>query len=139
LNDLMNYLKEGASTKYAELILGRWYFDVNGAMAAYRQSKPNIPSSEMLKIRKAIGSMYAKTSLVAAPDHQVVIKSFPKLKQQAGQPPTMELQTLKGHWKGKNGEYELSFGSSDVRNAKVEAGRLFVTGEGFGLVFTPED
>jgi hypothetical protein len=139
LNDLITFLKQGKSAKYTEQILGRWYFDLNRAMADYRQSKPNIPSSEMEKIKIAIANAYAKTSMMAAPDHQVVLKNYPKVKQQPGQPPSMAFQTLQGHWKGTDGEYELSFGSGDVRKAKVEAGRLYVTGEGFGMVFTPED
>ncbi|MCU0783500.1 MAG: CvpA family protein [Verrucomicrobia bacterium] len=139
LKDLREFLEKGQSAKYSEKILGRWYFDVNGAMAAYRRAKPNTPSSEMLKIRKWMAVEYAKTMLVAAPDNQVMVRNYPQLKQLPGQPPTTELQTLQGRWKGANGDYELSLGSAGERKGKVESGRLVVTGVGFALVFTPED
>ena len=143
LKDLMlfltnqpDYMLKG---KYKERILGRWYFDANAAMAAFRRAKPNIPSSEMAKIKNRIASLYAKTMLIAGTDHHVVIKNIPQVKQQSGQPPTTELQTLQGQWKGENGDYGLSLTDGGKRKAKLESGRLVVTGEGLDLVFTPED
>ena len=139
LKDLVTFLKEGVSDKYKEQILGRWYFDVNGVMAAFRQTRPNIPSSEMRRLKNRVATEYAKTMLIAAPDHQVVLKSLPQFKQERGQPPTMELKTFQGEWKGKNGDYELSLGKGSHRKAKLESGRLVVSGDGLDLVFTPED
>ncbi|MEK7707720.1 MAG: CvpA family protein [Verrucomicrobiota bacterium] len=136
LTNQPGYMLEG---KYKERILGRWYFDANGAMAAFRRAKPNIPSSEMAKIKSRIASLYAKTMLIAGTDHHVVIKNIPHVKQQSGQPPTTELQTFQGQWKSENGDYGLSLGDGGKRKAKLESGRLVVTGEGLDLVFTPED
>jgi hypothetical protein len=143
LKDLMlfltkqkEYLDEG---KYKERVLGRWYFDLNGTMAAYRRSKPNVTSSEMQKIRTRIGGAYAKTMMVASPDHQIVMKNYPQVKQQPGQPPSLEMQTLRGHWKGQNEEYDFTIGGAGEQKAKLESGRLVVSGETLTLVFTPED
>jgi len=136
LTNQPDYLLRG---KYRERILGRWYFDANGAMAAFRRAKPNVLPSEMARLRKSVTSTYAKTMLIAGPDHHVVIQNIPRVKQQAGQPPATELQTLQGQWKGQNGDYEFSLGEGGKRKAKLESGRLMVTGEGLDLVFRPED
>lgn len=139
LKDLMKFLREGTSDKYTEKILGRWFFDVRSSMSAYVRSRQNIASSEMQKVRKWISGTYDKTMVVAAPDHQVLIKNYPQIKLQPGQPPSTEIVTLKGHWKGENDDYELSLEGSSERKAKIEAGRLAISEERLTLVFTPED
>jgi hypothetical protein len=138
LHDLMGFLKEGVSKKYNDPILGRWYFDPKGTTAAYIRDK-NVPTSEMKKFRNAVTQAYAKTSMVVGTDHKVVIKNYPQVKQQPGQPPALELQNLEGQWTGGQGQYELSIGGAGKRKCQVESGRLIIAGEPYSLVFVPED
>ena len=58
----------------------------------------------------------------------------------AVQPAGAEAQTLQGKWKAANGDYEFDLASGmDHRTAKIEGGRLAVSGEGMTLVFVKED
>jgi hypothetical protein len=138
LHDLSKFLRERVSDKYNDPLLGRWYFDVNAAMAAFRRANPNITSRKMAEIKKGVAVAYANTMLIVATDHQAELKNLPR-KQAPGQPPSTEVQTFKGQWKGQDGDYELSLGGGGKRKGKLEAGRLVLTGEGLDLVFTPED
>src|SRR2546423_1457012 len=108
LKDLRGYLETGKSAKYdQEKILGRWDFDVNSAIAIVRRAKPNLPSSEMQKVKKYMMVAFAKTSLVAATDHQAILKNLPA--PRAGVGAASEAQTLQGHWKsleGADNKYE---------------------------------
>jgi len=139
LKDLIKFLKEGSSEKYADKILGRWFFDARSSVAAYIRTKQNIPSREMQTVRTWIAGTYDKTMIVASPDHQVVIKNYPQIKVLPGQPPTTEMVTLKGQWKGEDNDYEFSLEGGTERKAKIEAGRLALAEERLTLVFTPED
>jgi hypothetical protein len=141
LKDLDAFLRTGKSAKYdSEPILGRWLFDVTGSVNAYRRVKPNVPAVEMVKFRRLLAERFGKTVVVAGPDHQVMLRNLPQLKQQPGQPPSGEVQTLQGKWKGAGGDYEFDLTSgTDHRTAKIEGGRLVVSGEGMALVFGKED
>ena len=135
LKDLTKFLKEGTSDKYTDKILGRWFFDVNAAMAAYRKTKPNLPSSEMLKFKRWLTVAFGKTVMIAAPDNSLVIKNLPQLKTLGG----TETQNTQGSWKSAGSEYQLALGSAGERHGKLEAGRLVVSGEILTLVFAAED
>jgi len=141
LKDLDAFLRTGKSAKYdSEPILGRWLFDVTGTVNAYRRLKPNVPSVEMVKFRRLLADRFGKTVVVAGPDHQVVLRNMPQIKLQPGQPLSAEVQTLQGKWKGANGDYEFDLTSgTDHRTAKIESGRLVVSGEGMAIVFVKED
>ena len=141
LADVRAYLETGKSAKYdAEPILGRWLFDANGSVMAYRRAKPNLPASETQKLKHWMADTFGKTSLVAAPDQMVVLKNFPQIKSQPGAAPTAETQTLQGKWKKDGNEYELELaGGADKRRAKFEGSRLVVPGEVAAVVFVKED
>src|ERR1051325_3073440 len=125
LQDLTKFLKEGTSDKYTDKILGRWYFDLNAAMVAYRKLKPNVAATEMLKVRRMITGLYSKTMMIAAPDHMLLVKTLPQVKPQAaGTPPSTETQNVQGQWKSVGSDYELSLGILGERTAKFEAGGL---------------
>lgn len=135
IQDLEKFLETGTSDKYSEKILGRWFFDVNGAMVAYRKTKPNLPSSAMVDFRRNLTSAYSKLSMVAMPDGSLVVKNLPQMNAK-GIP---EMQNLTGNWKIVGADYEFNLGRGGARRAKLEAGRLVLTGENPTLVFTPED
>ncbi len=142
LDDLIKFLKDGTSGKYTDKVLGRWYFDPSGAMAAYLRSKPGLPSSEVAKIRTRIATMYSKTMMIVYPDHKAVLKAFPHVRPPAApkQPPTVELKDYDGKWKGKGGQYDFSFGGGGGdRQGTLEADRLILTGDTVPLAFNPED
>jgi len=141
LKDLDRFLRTGRSAKYdSEPILGRWLFDVAGSVSAYHRLKPNVPNIEMVKFRRSLAARFGKTLVVAGPDHQVVLRNLPLLKLQPGQPLSAEVQTLQGKWKGANGDYEFDLSSgTDHRTAKIEGGRLVVSGEAMAMVFVKED
>ena len=142
LNDLSAFLSTGKSAKYdSEPLLGRWRFDVTGSVNAYRRLKPNVPNADMVKFRRFLAERFPKTVVVAAPDHQVVLRNMPQLKQQPGQPQSAEVQPpMQGKWKGANGDYEFELASgTDQRTAKIEGNYLVVSGDGMPLVFGKED
>jgi len=141
LKDLDAFLDAGKSAKYdSELLLGRWLFDVTASVNAYRRAKPNVPAAEMTKFRHLLAERFAKTAVVAGPDHQVVLRNMPQIRLQPGQPPSADMQTLQGKWKGANGEYEFDLaGGTDHRTAKIEGGHLVVSGESMPFVFAKED
>ena len=133
--DLRVFLETGISQKYDEKILGRWTFDVNAAVMAFRKSRPNLPSGEMLKARQRMTQTFAKTLLVAAPDGTVYLKNYPKVNAQG----TTENQNIQGTWKATGSTYAISLGSLGERRGKLENGRLALPGEDLSLMFIPED
>lgn len=135
IQDLEKFLETGTSDKYSEKILGRWFFDAGAAMVAYRKTKPNLPSSEMVKFRNSLTATYSKMNLVAMPDGTLVIKNMPQPKSPGG----TETQNLNGSWKKVGSDYEVQLGGGGARRGKLDAGRLALTGEGLTLVFAPED
>jgi hypothetical protein len=135
LKDLRAFLETGKSEKYSEKILGRWFFDLNAVMVAYRKTKPNLPSSEMVKFRRSVAGTYSKMMLIAMPDGSLAVKNMPQPKTPGG----LETQNFSGHWKSVGSDYELNLGSGGERRGRLEAGRLVLAGEGLTLVFTPED
>jgi hypothetical protein len=132
LKDLRAFLETGRSPKYEkENILGRWIFDVNYTLLAIRKSKPNLPSSELSKLKKGLMATYAKTALIATTDHKTILKNVP--------PPLSQQPTLEGEWKGAEGKYILTLqGKGDV-SANVDGDRLTATGEGLELAFSREE
>ncbi len=135
IKDLEAFLETGKSEKYSEKILGRWFFDANASMVAYRKTKPSLPSSEMTKFRRYLTAAYSKMSLVAMPDGSLVIKNMPQPKPSGA----ADMQNLNGNWKSVGNDYEFHLGGGGARSGKLEASRLVITGESPTLVFTPED
>jgi hypothetical protein len=144
LKDVPIFLATGKSPKYEEeRILGRWTFNVNGAMGMFRRTKPNISSTDMQKWKKWMVMVFAKTSFVAMTDHQAILKNVPQLKLPTTVAPTTGgMQTLTGQWKNQDGKYQLTL-SGGNRNeqlaAMIEGDRLTIAAEGLGLVFDRED
>jgi uncharacterized membrane protein required for colicin V production len=140
LKDVETFLREGKSENYTEEILGRWQFDVSASAAAYRRSRPTLPAAEVQKFRRFLADRFARTTLIAGPDHQMVIRNLPQLQQQPNQPPTAELQTLEGKWQKTNGDYEFDLaGGTDRRTARIESGRLVMSGDNIAIVLMKED
>ena len=143
LKDLRTFLETGQSPKYdAERILGRWNFDVNAALILVRRTKPNMTSTEMKNYKRFFLATYAKTSFVAATDHQAILKNAPRVMTPAGGAPSTDLETRQGQWLGAGGKYLITFTSgSGEAAASVEGDRLTLTGPtlGQGLAFTREN
>jgi len=147
LADLPGYLDTGKSPKYdPQKILGRWRFDVGAAAAAARRAKPNMPSSEMLKLRRWMQLAFAETTIVAMTDGKITLKNLPSVRQPVapapGQPPTAPVtvasETLQGRWKDLDDKYQINFDGKDDIFAKIEGSRLMMTMEGTPLAFVPE-
>ncbi len=135
INDFEKFLETGKTAKYdAERILGRWLFDVNSTVSAFRRVRANVPQPEMLKFRRLLTDRFTKATLVAAPDNHAVIKNLPAL-------PAEGVQTLDGKWGKLGGDYEFEFaGGTDKRTGKIENFRLSLSSsEGWPLVFVKED
>jgi uncharacterized membrane protein required for colicin V production len=131
-NDIYGFLQTGKSAKYDEKILGRWNFDANAAFILMRRAKPNIPSSEMQKLKVSLTVRYAKASLLAMPNHSVLVRNLP------GAASTTTADATQGKWKNSDGKYQLNLGSEDLP-ASVEGDRLTINQTGMDLVFTRED
>jgi len=141
MKDLQTYLETGKSAKYdEERLLGRWNFDANGTVLVYRRAKPNVAGSEVVKLRAWMTEKFPKSSLVAAPDHMVVLKNLPHIFMQPGQPLIGEEKSLKGNWKAAGAGYEFDLeGGTARRTARFEGNRLVIDGEGTPVVFVKED
>lgn len=140
LADLRTYIQTGRSPKYDPIkILGRWHFDVTSAVRAVRRTKPNMPASEMQKVRAAMEAAFGKAAMVAKPDHQVTLTDMPPLKTAPGTTPT-GLQTLQAQWKDltENGKYDLNVSGLDLVTT-VEGDRLTIKTDTMELVFNRED
>jgi len=132
LQDLRTFLETGRSPKYeSENILGRWNFDVNYTLLAIRKTKPNIPSSELSKMKKGLMATYAKTAMVATTENKAILKNLP---QSISPQPTLE-----GEWKGADGKYVLSLAGKGDVSATVDGDRLTLAGSGLELAFSREE
>jgi len=140
MKDLGNYLTNGVSEKYNEPLLGRWDFDVNATVLFYRRLKPNIRGTEAAKLRAWMAEKFPNGSLVAAPDHMVVLKNLPHMVMQPGQPLVAEARNLKGEWQADGAGYDFNLeGGTEKFTAKFEGSRLVVTGDATPVVFVKED
>lgn len=141
MKDLRGYLETGKSTKYdGERLLGRWSFDLNGTMLMYRRARPNISGTEVARMRSWVAEKFPKSSMVAAPDHMVVLKGLPQIIVQSGQTPVAEAKDFKGEWKESGASYEFELeGGTVKRTAKFEGNRLVVAGDGLPVVFEKEN
>jgi hypothetical protein len=141
LKDVRTFLETGRSPKYEpERILGRWSFDINAAMAAYRKAKPTISSSEMLRMKKWMVSSFEKTSFVAMTDHKALLKNTPPLRFAAPAQPGAApgVQNVEGQWKRLDSKYQLTLASAELP-ASVEGDKLTIGAEGLTLAFNRED
>lgn len=138
LADLGAFLETGKSPKYSqEQILGRWNFDPRAALISVRRAKPNISWSEMQRVKQWMQTTFSKTSLIAMPDHHVILKNVPQLGQASA--PGAALQTLQGQWTALlESKYQISVNSQDLAGV-VEGERLTIKWTGTDLVFERQD
>ncbi len=142
LADLDKFLETGKSEKYdGEKILGRWRFDSNGSMLAYRRLKPKIVGGEATRIRAWMHERFGTAVIVAAPDKMVVIKNFSELSLQPGQAAPSNPRNLKGEWsQADDADYAFNLeGGTEKRVAKFEGKYLVLAGEGISIAFIKED
>lgn len=106
--DLTEYLQTGKSAKYdGEKIIGHWEFNPAVTLAWTRQSRPKMSASEMRGLRAWMTQAFAQTRVIVAGDNQVFVKSLPRVKADAGQPPTTEHGDWKGDWTANGTNYDL--------------------------------
>jgi len=135
VKDLRSFLETGKSAKYDdEKILGRWVFDLSSAVVLVRHARPNLPASDMQKLKKWMLLMFNTTSVVAMTDHSLLVKNLPR-----GTNPN-DRQTVQGQWKSADGKYLLSLsdGKGEV-TATVETDRLSMILGNQELAFVRED
>ncbi len=143
LSDLTAYLQTGKSAKYGgEKIIGRWEFNPAVTVAWLRQSRPKMPASEMRSVRAWMTQAYAKTTVLVSGDNLIFVKSLPRLKTVAGQPPTTEQNDWKGDWQANGTSYDLHLtfsGEEKFLTATAEELRLSVKDGKNLLVFDRAD
>jgi hypothetical protein len=123
-----------------EKILGRWAYDVNYAMILYRRTKPNLPTSEVQKVKKWMTAAFAQTEVVAMTDKQLLIKNVPQVKvpTAAALAVPSGTQTLQGQWKNESGKYQISLSGAASVPAVIEGDRMKINVDGAELVFVHE-
>jgi len=141
LADLQSFLMTAKSQTFDDEIYGRWDFDVNGAMALFRKSHPNMPPLETKKRRDAFIIDFAKTTFVAAPPDMAVLKGYPHINL-SSKPPTIELQNSQGHWTGINGTYTVNLqvdGKDQQLSGEIHGDRLALSNSEVSLGFVKDD
>ncbi len=143
LEDLTVYLQTGKSAKFdGQKIIGHWEFNPAVTVAWLRQSNPKIPASEMRSVRAWMTQAYLQTRVLVTGDNQVFVKSLPKLKITAGQPPTTEQNDWKGDWSANGNNYDLHLtlgGEEKFMTATAEELRLSVKDGKNLLIFDRAD
>lgn len=144
LKDLSNYLATAKSDKYdSEPFVGKWLFDTGGTFLALRRDKPRLPSTELTRFKRFFVERFSKTTLIAAPNGQLVIRELPVLKIppiQPGQPPpNVEMRNLEGKWTKSGDGYDLGVAGAEGKPAKIEGSRVLISMDGFTLAFEHED
>jgi uncharacterized membrane protein required for colicin V production len=143
LSDLTAYLQTGKSAKYGgEKLIGRWELNPAVTVAWLRQSRPKMPASEMRSARAWMTQAYAKTSVLVCGDNQIFVKSLPRIKTVAGQPPTTEQNDWNGDWQANGTSYDLHLtfnGEEKFLTATAEELRLSVKDGKNLLVFDRAD
>jgi hypothetical protein len=139
LQDLRTYLATGKSAHYDPItILGRWNFDVHTATLAAKRAHPNIGANEMQRMKTAMAAAFGRTTVVALPDHRLVLKNMPHPSATGlGNP-----QTYQGEWKDYAGAYEVSLqkqGSKETFETSIQSDRLTMKSPGLDYVFTRAD
>jgi hypothetical protein len=140
-NDLEAFLKTGKSAQYdSQMILGRWTIDLNGALNVLKRAKPNLVSADMQRLKRVLVASFAKTTLTAAPDKQVIIKNFGTVKPSTkpNTPPTVDFQTLQGQWTEDGSKYQISISGRPALEAVVEGDKLTISGEALPMRFDRE-
>ena len=141
LSDLQAFLLTAKSQTFDDEIYGRWDFDVNGTMALFRKSHPNLTTVEAKKRRDAFIVDFAKTTFVAAPADLAVLKNYPHINFSA-KPPTIELQNSQGHWTGISGTYTVTVqieGKDQQLSGEIHGDRLALSNPEVSLAFVKED
>jgi uncharacterized membrane protein required for colicin V production len=123
-HDLREYMITGQSLKYAEKLLGRWTFSLQGTLSRARK-RANASTAEIARLRKALTSTMDKATFTALPDNTVVIRAPGGSSQ--------------GTWSQlAENKYALKLSESDKpveAAAQVEGDRVVVTKDGLALVF----
>jgi hypothetical protein len=140
LADLREYMLTGKSAKYDnEPILGRWSFNSSASVAALKQSKPNMSVSELKLYRRLINFAYAKSSLVATPAHQAILKDVIAIRPGVKIEGTPEPATRTGDWQGDSSSYRILFSDNNKEmTVKAADGKLTLSGDWTPLVFSKE-
>jgi uncharacterized membrane protein required for colicin V production len=137
--DLVAYLSTGISGKYgSELILGRWNFNVNAALADFLKAKPNVTAKEMQKAKNAIIAAFGKAKFLATTEGQAIVKNAPPWGTPLGA--SAALQSIQGTWKALGAsKYDLNFADAGNITAVAEMDRLIITGAGISMIFNRAD
>ena len=141
-DDLCAYLQTGHSAKYGgEKIVGRWGFNIAATTSRLLETRPVISSREMRTLRAWVAQSYAKTAFVAGADSQAFLKNLPHMTTQPGKPPTTEIVSWQGKWKGDGTDYELSLSSGGKKQsmpARIDDTRMTIKDDKTTLVFARE-
>jgi len=143
LQDLSNFVATGESPKYdGEKILGRWTFDMNGAIAALRKTRPNLIPSQLQYYKLTIFPPLANLALTITPDKQVLVKNLVRINFGVSPPQVSQPQTLRGRWQhygASSYRFTLdSAGKTENLEALIEGDRLAIGGETIPLVLEKE-
>jgi hypothetical protein len=142
LQDFQNFLHTGESATYTEKILGRWSFDVNGALAAMRRNKPGISPAQLVAQRNWMNASLGKASFVATPQQEALLKNIVLSKASTpGAMPVVQVQNYQGSWKGTDGKYEVTINTDKTEQSPIEfqGDRLSFTLGSITYVFAREN
>jgi hypothetical protein len=144
LQDLNIFFTTGESPKFSsEKIVGRWRYDLNGAVGTLRKLQPNMTSTRMAEWKRWMAASFGNASFVATPEQEVVIKNLPSLKATPGAaPPPAQLHTWAGQWKNAGSRYDITVkvdGRTEQTAVEIQGDRLSLTLEGIAMAFLREN
>lgn len=142
LADLNVFLTTGASPKYdPETILGYWDVDPNASLSLLVRAKPTLTFTQMTGLRTTVAQVFLKTTLIALPEHKVLLKALPSLGAVASGMGgiNMSKTDLVGEWKKVDDAYQITFSGEQSLTGALQGEQLLLKGGPLVVVFEKEN
>lgn len=131
LKDFTNYLHTGQTSKFPEMILGNWVFDLKATLSQLRRAKPKMTRIEAVLLERSYSTNIQSARLTALIDKQIILRITDTKNN---------LQIFKGTWeKSGAGTYKVNWGGGNIsKEIELEPDRLILRKDNKLMIFEPE-